>query len=122
MTLEAWKTSVFCPKPLSTENRLEWNRHAERFALGYRARTEQAKRKLEFARFVEERTDERESPERIAREAVNAGLWPFGTVHPKRRKELYDAVENCERAVYRIIEGLARGKRQGGTSSSTEEG
>ena len=121
MTLELWKTSVFCPKPLTTENRPEWNRHAERFALGHRARTAQWEKKLEFVRFVEQRHDEGESAERIAGGAVNEGLWPFGTIHPKQREEAYDAVVPCERAVYRVIKRIAQGRRQGQTPQATEE-
>jgi len=109
MKLELWRTSVFCPRPITPLNRKEWREHCRRFAVSYRLRTEQWKRKQEFEQFVKCQHSGPTETIEIARQALREGLWPYGT--PRGGDTDDEArVAACRSAVYRALRKIASGK------------
>lgn len=105
MTLETWRTAVFCPTLALDNYEARWKEGRKRFGLDYRRRTDQQLRKLAFERFVGYGLERGLPIRQIAREAADEGLYPFGT--PKRGKEPDDA-ENCRRAIYSLLKKKKR--------------
>jgi hypothetical protein len=106
MVRELWVSSIFCPRPISIHDKAKWSRHGRRFALAYRRYTSQQARKADFEAFVLSRWPQGDIAA-IARQAREAGLWPYGTPRGQD-KPGYDAQEACRQAVYRVLREAGR--------------
>ena len=109
MMLETWRSSIFCPRPVTPLHPKEWRKHARRFAISYRLRTAQWERKQKFEGFVKKEYAKHLPAIEIARPAVSGGLWPYGTEHGGSVDE-EDRIRACRSAVYRVIKKISRGR------------
>jgi len=101
MKLELWRTSIFCPVPIPNRADKRFRKACDRLALEHHRRTAQQARKAIFERFVRDQHARSVSKKAIAREAVDRGLYPFGT--RKTGDYFPDDLENCRRTIYRVI-------------------
>ncbi len=113
MKIDLWRTSIFCPAPVSRHETKEWQQACQRFALPHRRRTVADVKKLEFENFVRSRWEKGMPKKTIAREAVEMGAYPFGT--RKWSPDEQDDLANCRRAIYRLLEEREEAwRREGG--------
>ncbi len=103
MKRELWRTSIFCPTPLPNRTGKEFHAACDRFGLRHRRATQQQIGKGHFEWFVHEQWENEVPKKAIGREAVQRGLWPHGTRKSNCEPTHDDDVENCRRAVIRLI-------------------
>ena len=106
MKIDLWRTSIFCPAPMSRHETREWEQACQRFALHQRRTTMAEVRKSEFEKFVRARHEKGMPIKTMAREAVEKSAYPFGT--RKRGFDEQDDIESCRRAIYRLLEERER--------------